>query len=474
MKYWLLSFLITLLTFKLSAQNINFDLMSPQPMIQEVYDGSVHIVDLNSDGFNDIIQSGQGEDLSGASARPIVFLNDGTGQFIEKEQNFENYFTLEKIYSADFDSDGDVDILITAINRADLYINDGNANFTLDDSNNLEPTDFGNVIIGDIDGDGDEDVVQFGREMSNKLFNVLHINDGTGSFQSMKNVVFQNLAFSQIAFIDLEGDGDLDVVSSGKDEADVTQTIFYENDGSGQFTQLSSNGIEPFSADQFSVGDIDNDGDEDLLFSGFSDQAMTQTLLYLNDGTGLFEEKTDTPFPDVFAGNNGMFDFDDDGDLDVLIMGSGQFGIPDIYTIIFENKGGNDFIAADTLGGEYIPSFAIGDLDGDGKEDLIIQGFVDDTNVYMNQSTISSNKEIAFIDISVIPNPSSGDVHISMGNKGFESIVVYNAVGQMVYSDRLNVNDQSFFLNMELAEGMYTLLLSGPQLKAVQHLVIQK
>ena len=57
-------------------------------------------------------------------------------------------------------------------------------------------------------------------------------------------------------------------------------------------------------------------------------------------------------------------------------------GLPNIYSIVFENLGNNMFIASDSLAGEYIPANTIADFNGDGKKDIIIQGHVDFTNRY--------------------------------------------------------------------------------------------
>lgn len=71
-----------------SAQSIHFDLADPQPVLQEVYGGSIVSGDLDNDGDVDLIQSGIGEGLDGTSAQVIVFLNDGNGNFTPQTQNF--------------------------------------------------------------------------------------------------------------------------------------------------------------------------------------------------------------------------------------------------------------------------------------------------------------------------------------------------------------------------------------------------
>ena len=100
------------------AKSIDFDLASPQPILNETYGGSILSGDLDNDGDIDVVQSGIG-------ANTTVFLNDGEGNFDLQEQNFMNYWSTEGMVLADFDDDDHLDIIITGLNRTGSYRNVG-------------------------------------------------------------------------------------------------------------------------------------------------------------------------------------------------------------------------------------------------------------------------------------------------------------------------------------------------------------
>ncbi len=475
MKYITLSFFFLTFLGQGYTQSINFTIANPQPIIHEVYGGRIISGDLDNDGDLDIIQSGIGEDLMGLIARASVFLNDGNGNFTINEQNFNNFSTTEEIAMGDFDNDSDLDLIITAQNRSDLYRNDGQANFIFDNSSALEPISFSEIIVGDVDGDGNVDVLQFGAPSSIQFPPIanLYFNDGSGIFTQSQNTVFLPFRQPTVKFIDLEGDGDLDVLSFGKNDNNEAQVGVYENDGTGNYSIFSNSNIAPHLSNEISVGDVDNDGDEDVLITGSDSAGTIKTILYLNDGTGQFSELMNTPFPDVFAGTNAFADLDNDNDLDVLLIGSMAGGIPNIFSIVFENLGNNNFIAADSLGGEYIAESTIADFNGDGRKDIIIQGFVDDTNIYWNETIISSIKENYNIPFSVFPNPTNGQFRIEWGEEVINRIEIIDQHGRLIHSEAIN-GQGLHYMNINLPKGIYILKMIGEKSISTQKILLME
>lgn len=455
------------------AQTINFNLADPQPVIQEVYGGSILSGDLDNDGDTDLVQSGIGENLTGQSAEPSVFLNDGNGSFTLEEQSFNNFFTTEQMVLGDLDNDGDLDLIISGFNRTDFYRNDGQAQFIHDDSTPFQPFDAGELIIGDVDGDGDNDVLQYGQLNASNPFALLFLNDGTGGFTQAQDVNLTPFLLAAIAFIDLEGDGDLDILSFGKNNNDEAQIGVYKNNGSGNFSVFSDSNLAPHFADEFSVADIDNDGDEDVLVTGVFTNSLPKTILYINDGNGSFSELSNTSFPDIFASDNAFADLDNDNDLDVVLIGSMDGGNSNIFSIVFENLGNNNFIAADSLGGEYIPANTIADFNGDSKKDIIIQGFVDDTNIYWNTSIFSSVEENAAIPFSVFPNPTNGQFHIEWGEEAFNRIEIIDQHGKSIYDESIEERGLHF-IDINLPVGMYYVKMSGDSSTSTQKILLSR
>ncbi|MBK8576261.1 MAG: VCBS repeat-containing protein [Elusimicrobia bacterium] len=186
----------------------------------------------------------------------------------------------------------------------------------------------GGTAWGDYDNDGDLDVVVSGTDGTNNQVRVYKSN-GNGTFNSTAvNVAAANSGLKEgdVAFGDFDNDGDLDVVASGSDNSNNQLRVF-RNNGNGTFNTTpvevagSNNGLK-----QGGVvwGDFDNDGDLDVLVSG-TDGTNNQLRVYQNKGDGTFNGTG----IDVGGTNNGLRqgsvawgDFDQDGDLDVLLNGT--------------------------------------------------------------------------------------------------------------------------------------------------------
>ncbi len=224
-------------------------------------------------------------------------------------------------------------------------------------------------------------------------------------------------SYSRPAFVDLDGDGDLDVVSH-----EIGGTIlYYKNTGtatSPAYTQVtgSANPFNGFNVGGFSsatFGDLDGDGDQDLLMGA----ALGFFVYFKNTGsvtTPAFVQQFGSPNPfngqDVGSISVPAFgDLDGDGDLDVVV-GEGDGGF-----FYFQNTGtatSPAFVqrtgAANPLNGQdagFSSAPVLGDLDGDGDLDLV-SGEHYGAFVYY-QNTGSATRP-AFVLRSGAANPLAG------------------------------------------------------------------
>lgn len=226
------------------------------------------------------------------------------------------------------------------------------------------------VSAADIDGDRDMDVVSSrGTEL------VWHRNLGAGFFAEEIVVDTFDANVSASIAADLDGDGDMDVISATNFQNGVTNrgVFWHENDGNGAFTRRGvSNAGAVNRVDSLFVSDVDGDGDQDILAITNSTNGNNVSVL-VNNGSQSFSVQA------VGAASFGRSvfaaDVDSDGDIDVLSASRN-----DDKVAWFENQGGLSFqehvLTTSANGAASV--FAV-DIDGDGDTDVISASNQDST-----------------------------------------------------------------------------------------------
>ncbi|MCK5944021.1 MAG: VCBS repeat-containing protein [Planctomycetes bacterium] len=268
-------------------------------------------------------------------------------------------------WTVDVDGDGDLDLLGSPshlIAGLALLRNDGGGVFIDVTAANLPTIWSGigaasSVTAFDADGDGDVDLFATATGQPSVLLR----NTGGGAF-----VIGQTIpvAFSQrgSAAADFDGDGDVDVAVCGAALLGSRDRVLL-NDGSGQFPSALLLAI-PMST-SLVAGDLDLDGDPDLLFF---EQVGVHRMLR-NDGGLVF---TDVTASQLVLGSTAAvmaavgFDLDQDGDLDLVLRAAA--GGADVYV---ENVGGVLTAVGPLPGGGASDAIAVADVDGDGDLDVL-------------------------------------------------------------------------------------------------------
>ncbi|NOY60610.1 MAG: T9SS type A sorting domain-containing protein [Calditrichaeota bacterium] len=282
-------------------------------------DGGSHgacFADLDNDGDYDLI-NGTTRDALGFPDMNNIFVNDGSGNFSDKTQSTDlilNKLPTRAVIAFDMEGDGDLDIFCVSNYLGsddppdepnELYRNDGNLQFTTIDSNALKFAPAGQgATATDIDNDGDIDIIAGNRTGP---LNIL-INDGRGNFELIApdSIGIFHERGECATTADVDNDGDLDLLLTGFDTG-----YLYLNDSTGVFSfhQTFS------SVDGYMGGfaDLDNDGDLDIVFAG-------DDVCYLNDGKGNFEAGPQIPVDGINDPRSISFaDIDNDGDLDFAV-----------------------------------------------------------------------------------------------------------------------------------------------------------
>lgn len=315
-----------------------------------------------------------------------LYLNDGNGNFSESENNFLGVSSPSILFE-DVDGDNDKDLFIAgytgSYSYSKLYVNDGSGIFS-ETANTFEGIAIGSCAFSDVDNDEDFDLLITGENDDLICFSKLYINDGIGNFEEVPETPLEAVRYSSIAFNDINGDNNEDLLITGENDNNDEIARLYINNGSGSFTEINEESICGVSSSSIEFADIDEDNDSDLLITGQSHSWLYVSLLYKNDGFGNFAICNGSPFEGVYYSSIATADIDGDFDKDLIIAGLGYSeGIVKLYT----NDGvGNYSEVSDTPFVERANDVAFSDIDGDNDQDVFITGY-DSTVLYKNDGT---------------------------------------------------------------------------------------
>ena len=349
--------------------------------VQAEYTNQCTFVDIDGDGDKDIVfANGQGYSSIGTLLKPRIYVNNGAGTFADETDARAAGITgcFRGVEAGDVDRDGDWDVLLAQdYNRRPLLlVNNGAGVFADQTSTRLPNITMGSARgqFGDVDNDGDLDIVlcnsgasRFAATGRPRLF----LNGGGGVFTDAPTAQFPTAALAEqmdCVFGDVDNDLDLDL-HVGTRATGANSSQLWINNGAGAFAKLN-----PFVTDttaySYDFGDIDGDGDLDLI--GVNAGTSNAELLLKNSSLGTSWTNISaqiSPNPTVDDNDSRFIDFDNDGDLDLLVA---ALGGPDR---IYRNSGTGTFTQVTT---GVLPSITdssldikVGDLTGDGKPDIV-------------------------------------------------------------------------------------------------------
>lgn len=368
-------------TLPASAQIQFVDETATRFPVQAEYTNYIAVADIDADGDLDIcFANGQGYSSLGALLKPRIYINNGTGVFTDQTDTRVAGITgcFRSAEFGDIEGDGDLDLLLGQdyARQTMLLVNNGAGVFTNETTGRLPAMNnsTARATFGDVDGDGDLDIALLNSgatRFSTTGQPRLYMNDGTGRFTDGTSTRIPTGAIAQqmdALFLDADGDFDLDLFIATR-ATTPNQSRLWINNGSGVFAS-TGNFPNDNTAYAYDAGDIDNDGDLDLI--GVN-AGTSNTELLANNANGLGTSWTNvsssiSPNPTVDDNDSKFFDIDNDGDYDLVIAVLG--GTKRIY----RNNGTGAFTQISniiTAATDSSLDVKVADFNGDKRYDIV-------------------------------------------------------------------------------------------------------
>ncbi|WP_179007633.1 T9SS type A sorting domain-containing protein [Winogradskyella forsetii] len=382
---------------------------------------NVSAADLDGDGDLDVFAAASGGE------HVIWYENtDGSGNFVLKQ--YISAYEVRAVSAHDIDGDGDLDIVWSSTTDGKMKWSrntDGIGTFagTLNVENNV--SSIPNFQVVDVDGDGDLDVVSaWNIDGGTKGVSWYENETGSGLFSSRKTIALTTNSISSVHAGDLDGDGDIDVAAAIQSENKV---VWYENtDGLGTFSveNVLSDTVE--SVTKVSIADFDGDGKLDVIAASINDNEINW---FQNIGSGNF---TSEIFVDTFLGGVRSLrpaDIDGDGDLDFTTITSNDNNIKWYNNIDGLGNFSPYTITKNIDGGKTV--FA-GDLDGDGDSDLLSASHWDDKIAWYENKDGQGDFDDTQLIISETINGASGIFAADIDGDGDNDVVAASSLDNYI------------------------------------------
>ena len=371
------------LSIVLNRGNGNFD--SSVTIPQEENIDAVAVGDFNGDGITDFVVANGTYICDSPSGRfcyesytettsSSVLLGQEDGSLLNSgELDIQRRVT--RIDTTDFNGDGIDDILINyksyrgASRASTILLGTNSGEFSSASSPNI----FGGKLV-DFNGDESPDIIS-----GDKLL----LNNGNGSF------IEEDLDINPIAFGDFNGDGNIDVVESEFVYDANSFSYFYSykilvNQGNNSFQEVSNFESNNISR-SLSVADLNNDGEDDILFS-----QGTTTIALANQGGGIFNNSNSFAFVTSF-----IEDFNGDGLVDLANLRDGQVNIAFNNSVASDNISPNAITDNFTTNENQVVTGNVLNNDTDANGDrLTITAINGNSNNVGNQVTLPSGVKL--------------------------------------------------------------------------------
>ena len=397
----------------------NFTEDSSQQLLGTTYTTHGH-GDFDGDGDEDLLAFSGGDDSI------YIYPNNGLGYFDQTGEAAYAFgidtMVTSKVDVGDYNGDGVLDFHVPSGPNAMYAVNTTNIYF---EEETWESTYYVAAVF-DANNDGYQDLWQVGGDDNSRI---VLLNQGDGTYgelavegsEAMRGTVYKAEA------VDVDNDGDLDIVEAvynGKNN-------YFLNDGLGNLSLVPDGlGLGSYHTVYMRTGDVDNDGNIDIVFLNNDDLVGDENFLYYEiwygDGNGAFNRNTPTPL-DGSTVHTTSFDSGDvngDGYLDFILPL--ESGIDSTVMYVYVNNGTGLFDGS-IIEGDYenVHNATLGDYDNDGDLDIFADG-----QFFVNDGTGSFSVSFNLPGIGIGPAESvdidsDGDLDIIFITEGVDDMRNY-------------------------------------------------
>jgi hypothetical protein len=353
---------------------------------------SMAVADVNHDGKQDLVVVNYNGSPSVGDSSIGVMLGNGNGTFQPSVVYDAGTSGVTSVAVGDLNNDGKVDLVVASSGFISVFLGNGDGSFKpgvgyASGSVSPGPSRIP-LLLADLNGDGKLDVIvgsQTNQSGGNGSVAVL-LNNGNGTFQTGKTYDSGGFYTSSVAVADLNADGIQDMVvvncaasgsSSCFDAGGTVGVLLGNGDGTFRAIQSYARGGWGASWSPVMVADVNGDGKPDILVgNGCKVKFIGQDGHCTNDGSvGVLTGNGDGTFRPAVTYDTGagdaasivLTDVDGDGKLDLVVQNGAS-------PAVLRGKGDGTFLYPDRyhspaeMGGSAV---LVGDINGDGKPDLI-------------------------------------------------------------------------------------------------------
>jgi len=367
---------------------------------------SVAVGYFNRDRKLDLVAANQCQSSGNCNGNVGVLLGNGDGTFQAAQSYASGGYTAVSVATGDFNADGKTDLVVANQCESSANCNIGNVGVLLGNGDGTFQTpenyvsggnNTSGMTVSDLNQDGRTDLVlanqcQVAGNCDVGSVSVL-MGNGDGTFQSAQSYISDGVLAQSVGIGDWNGDmkPDLAIVNQCQSGSACTGTVtILLGNGDGTFQAPPSYASGGYDADSVAVGDLNNDGNLDLVVANLcqanncSQENSGYVSVLLGNGDGTFQPAQAYATGGFGASSVAIADFNGDGNADVVVAnqcstttcksGGG-------VSILLGNGNGTLQAARNYSSGGYTAlSIAIADFNKDGNLDLAVANQCQDSS----------------------------------------------------------------------------------------------